>query len=146
MSEQDSPQPNRPRRAKWAAGITLIVAGIGALAVWAIASPNAVAYYKTPSEIHSSDAMGRMLRVGGRVADGSLHRTGTLVRFVVTDGHEAVPVEYRGDVPDTLKDNTDVVAEGRLRPDGTLQATRVLAKCSSKFVPADKADEHLGRA
>lgn len=146
MSEQASPQPPRSRRAKWAAGITLIVAGIGALAVWAIASPDAVAYYKTPSEIHSTDTGGRMLRVGGRVAGGSLHRAGTLVRFVVTDGHEAVPVSYRGDVPDTLKDNTDVVAEGRLRPDGTLVATRVLAKCSSKFVPADKADEHLGRA
>jgi cytochrome c-type biogenesis protein CcmE len=144
VSAQESPP--RSRRAKWAAGITLIVAGIGALAVWAIASPNAIAYYKTPSEVHSSDSSGRNLRIGGRVADGTLHRSGTLVRFDVTDGREVVPVVYRGDVPDTLKERTDVVAEGRLQPDGTLLATRVLAKCSSKFVPADKADEHLGRA
>jgi cytochrome c-type biogenesis protein CcmE len=146
VSTQEPSQPRRPPRAKWAAGITLIVAGIGALAVWAIASPDAIAYYKTPSEVHSSDTSGRNLRVGGRVAAGSLHRSGALVRFVVTDGHDTVPVVYRGDVPDTLKEHTDVVAEGRLQPDGTLLATRVLAKCSSKFVPADKADEHLGRA
>ena len=132
-------------RLKWAAGITLIVAGIATLAAWAIASPDAVAFYKTPSEIRSGDDTGRNLRVGGRVAAGSLVREGTRVSFVVTDGRSQVPVVYRGDVPDTLKEGTDVVAEGRLRTDGTLVATRVLAKCSSKYVPADKADEHLGR-
>ena len=138
-------ETTRPRRLKWAAGITFIVAGIGTLAAWAIASPDAVAYYKTPSEVQSSDVTGRNLRVGGRVAEGTLVREGTRVSFVVTDGRNTVPVVYRGDVPDTLKEQTDVVAEGRLRPDGTLAATRVLAKCSSKFVPADDADEHLGR-
>ena len=138
-------EQTRPRRAKWAAGITLIVAGIGALAAWAIASPDAVAYYKTPSEVHSSDVMGRNLRVGGRVAAGSLIREGSSVAFVVTDGERSVPVVYRGEVPDTLKEQTDVVAEGRLRPDGTLQATRVLAKCSSKYVPAEDAEKQLGR-
>lgn len=140
-------EPRTPRpRVKWMAGITFVLLGIGGLAAWAIASPDAVAFYKTPSEVHSSgEAMGRVLRVGGRVADDTLVRDETLVRFVVTDGQATVPVVYRGDVPDTLKEQTDVVAEGRLRPDGTLVASRVLAKCSSKFVPADEADEHLGR-
>jgi cytochrome c-type biogenesis protein CcmE len=135
----------RPRRWKWAAGITSILAGIGGLAVWAIAAPDALAYYKTPSEIRSADVMGLTLRVGGRVAAGTLAREGTLIRFVVTDGRNTVAVVYRGDVPDTLKEQTDVIAEGKLRPDGTLVASRVQAKCSSKFVPASDADEHLGR-
>jgi cytochrome c-type biogenesis protein CcmE len=134
-----------PRRWKWTAGITFILAGIGGLAAWAIVAPDAVAYYKTPSEVRSENPLGKNLRVGGRVAEGTLVREGTRVRFVVTDGTEAVPVIFRGDVPDTLKEQTDVIAEGKLRPDGTLVASRVQAKCSSKFVPAEDADEQLGR-
>ena len=134
------PEQHRPprRRLKWIAGISLIVAGIGGLAAWAVASPGAVSYYATPSEItvQGPKALGRQLRVGGRVAEGTLDRAGSTVRFTVTDGHNTVPVVDRGDVPDTLKPGTDVIAEGMLQPGGTLAATRVLAKCSSKFEPA----------
>lgn len=138
-------QPPRAR-AKWVVGISLISAGILGLALWAIASPNALAYYKTPSELSSDDAIsGRNLRVGGRVLDGSLQRDGSHVSFVITDGRNEVPVAYNGEVPDTLKDGTDAIAEGRLVGD-TLQARRIQAKCSSKFVPKDKTEEHLGRA
>jgi cytochrome c-type biogenesis protein CcmE len=130
-------RPRRRGRLKWTVGIVLIVTGIGGLAAWAIASPGAVSYYTTPSEVsvQGAKAMGHQLRVGGRVAAGSLHRDGTTVTFSVTDGHNAVLVLYHGDVPDTLKAGTDVVAEGLLQPSGTLVATRVLAKCSSKFTP-----------
>jgi len=133
----EGPQLRR-NRVRWAVGITLIVAGVGGLAAWAIASPGAVSYYVTPSEVavHPANAMDHQLRVGGRVAGGSLHRDGTTITFAVTDGHNTVDVLYHGDVPDTLKAGTDVVAEGRLQPGGTLLATRVLAKCSSKFTPA----------
>jgi cytochrome c-type biogenesis protein CcmE len=130
--------PRRRGRVKWIVGIALILTGVGGLAAWAIASPGAVSYYRTPSEIaaQGAQAMGRQLRIGGQVAKGTMHREGTTVRFSVTDGHSAVPVLYHGDVPDTLRPGTDVVAEGMLQPSGTLVATRVLAKCSSKFAPA----------
>jgi len=131
-------EPRTRRRFKWTAGVVLIVAGVGGLGAWAIASPGAVSYYTTPSEVkvQGVKAMGHQLRVGGRVADGSLVRDGTTIRFSVTDGHNSVPVVYHGDVPDTLKPGTDAVATGSLRPDGVLQATQVMAKCSSKFSPA----------
>lgn len=132
------------RRTRWAAGISLILAGIAGLSFWAVSSPDALAYYKTPSELGAEDAAGRNLRVGGRVEPGSLERSGASVRFVITDGRTSVPVAFSGEVPDTLKDGTDAIAEGRL-VDGTLRAKRIQAKCSSKFVPKDKAQEHLGR-
>jgi cytochrome c-type biogenesis protein CcmE len=143
-SDPEHPSPKASRK-RWIAAVSLIVAGIGGLAAWAVATPGAVSYYATPSEViaDGSRAMGRTLRLGGRVAD--LDRDGTLVTFGVDDGETVVPVRYRGDVPDTLKDSTDVIAEGRLQADGTLVATRVLAKCSSKFVDEDKP-EHLGRS
>jgi cytochrome c-type biogenesis protein CcmE len=134
------------RRGKWIAAVTFIVLGIGGLAAWAIASPGAVAYYKTPTEVRAMPNAGdRILKVGGRVQDGSLHRAGTGVRFVITDGEATVAVRYRGEIPDTLKDGTDAVAEGRIAADGTLNATRVLAKCSSKYVPKGRPGD-LGHA
>jgi cytochrome c-type biogenesis protein CcmE len=144
MEEQTLVEAPAPAsRKKWVVAVSLIVAGIAGLAVWAVATPGAVSYYATPAEVLADDqAMSKALRVGGRVTE--LDRDGTLVTFGVSDGHSVIPVSYRGDVPDTLKDDTDVIAEGRLGADGTLTATRVLAKCSSKFVDEDKP-EHLGR-
>lgn len=146
MTHEPPSAPRRSRRAKWATGISLIVAGIVGLAAWAVTSPDAVAYYKTPSEIvEGTGVAGRNIRVGGRVAPGTLDRAGSSVSFVITDGKREVPVRYAGDVPDTLKEGTDAIAEGRIVGD-TLVAKRLQAKCSSKFVPRDKTEEHLGRA
>lgn len=146
MTEAPPSAPRRSRRAKWATGISLIVAGIVGLAAWAVTSPDAVAYYKTPTEVfEAADIAGRNVRVGGRVAEGSLERAGTHVTFMISDGSREVPVLYRGEVPDTLKEGTDAIAEGRI-VGHTLVAKRIQAKCSSKFVPKEKAEEHLGRA
>lgn len=134
--------PSKPRRARWVAAITCVVLGLGALAAWAVSTPDALAFYKTPSEIGDATADQR-LRVGGRMVGGTLDRDGTLTRFTITDGTSEIDVIYDGEVPDTLKDGTDVIAEGYRSADG-LDADRVLAKCSSKFVPVDKP-EHLGR-
>lgn len=136
--------PNRRRRIRLLVGGALAVAGLAGLAAWSVMSPGALAYYRTPSEVATQPGTSDPLRVGGRVADGTLRREGVTVSFALTDGKRSVPVVYRGDVPDTLKEGTDAVAEGSLRSDGSLHATRVLAKCSSKFVPED-APEHLGK-
>jgi cytochrome c-type biogenesis protein CcmE len=137
----------RRSRVKLVVGGLLILLGIGGLAAWALASPGSVSYYTTPSELRSQalPASGRTFRLGGRVATDGFERRGSLVTFTVTDDHQTVPVVYRGEVPDTLKPDTDVIAEGRFGADGVLHADRVLAKCSSKFVSKDEAPEHLGR-
>jgi cytochrome c-type biogenesis protein CcmE len=138
--EARDPGTTKPRRGKWIAGVTLIVTAIAGLAVWAMFSPGALAYYKTPSQIVAGGraSFDGSLRLGGRVADGTLQRDGTSVTFTITDGHAAVPIAFRGDVPDTLKNGTDAIATGTIAPDGTMHATAVQAKCSSKFVPKDR--------
>lgn len=134
----------KPGRIKWLAGISLVVAAIAGLAAWAFLSPGALAYYKTPTDIAAGvGTIDDTVRVGGRLVDGTLDRDGTLVRFTVTDGENTVPVVFRGEVPDTLKEGTDVIAEGRI-DDGTMRATRIQAKCSSKFVPKDRPGD-LGK-
>jgi cytochrome c-type biogenesis protein CcmE len=79
------------------------------------------------------------VRLGGTVAPGSTewdsaHRH---LRFVITDGAQGLPVSYGGVVPDIFADGRQVVVEGTLGRDGTFAATTLLAKCPTKYTPAD---------
>ena len=143
-----APVEVRSGRGKWFAGISLIVAAIAGLAAWAFLSPGALAYYKTPTEIKAlrvGAGEGRSYRIGGRLKDGTLEHIGSTVSFVITDGKNDVPVDYHGEVPDTLKEGTDVIAEGnRWTTEGSFAASRIQAKCSSKFVPKDRPGD-LGK-
>jgi len=134
----------KPQRLRWSLGISLIVAGIGALAFWAVASPGALAYYKSPTQIASEQLdSAQNIRVGGRVAD--LSRGVGAATFMLTDGKNDVRVDYHGEVPDTLKNGTDGIAEGHIGPDGTMHATQVQAKCSSKFMTKKDAKKPFGK-
>ena len=55
------------------------------------------------------------------------------LRFQMTDGDRAVPVSYRGVIPDTFGDKGEVVVEGVYRADGIFDASFLMAKCPSKY-------------
>jgi cytochrome c-type biogenesis protein CcmE len=140
-------QTARTGRGRWVAGVTLIVTAIAGLAVWAMFSPGALAYYKSPAQVAEMDtaarAQAKLLRIGGRVVE--LDRTGRTVFLTLSDGKAQVPVEFTGEVPDTLKLDTDAIVEGdSWTTDGVFAADRVQAKCSSKFVPKDRPGD-LGK-
>ena len=67
---------------------------------------------------------------------GDAHAAG--LRFQLRDvkGTAAVPVVYKGSVPDLFKTGRDVVVDGRLR-NGIFVAVpdTLLTKCPSKFQP-----------
>jgi cytochrome c-type biogenesis protein CcmE len=66
------------------------------------------------------------------------------VDFVMTEGGATLPVRYTGIVPDTFKDEAEVVVEGVLNPDkASFQAHTLLAKCPSKY--EGLADTETGR-
>jgi cytochrome c-type biogenesis protein CcmE len=138
----ETPTPRKPQRLRWSLGISLVVAGIGALAFWAVASPGALAYYRSPTQIAQQhpDAT-QNIRVGGRVRD--LDRGAGYANFALTDGRNVVHVAYRGEVPDTLKNGTDGIATGHITGN-SMQATQVQAKCSSKFMTKQDRTSHIG--
>jgi cytochrome c-type biogenesis protein CcmE len=126
----------------------LIVAGIlacvGFLLAVTLSSKSGLVYYYTVSEFRNlSGARDGGIRINGKVEAGSIlrHPGGMDVRFNVTDGKAALPVEYHGVVPATFVDGADVVVEGGLRPDGTFEASNLLAKCPSKYEAAAKRGE-----
>jgi cytochrome c-type biogenesis protein CcmE len=107
-----------------------------------------LSYFRTPSEIVSGDypeaRTGRAIRLGGLVEEGSLTRTWLKsgeeeVDFRITDLAQSVPVHYKGIVPDLFREGQGVIAEGKMAPDGTFIASRLLAKHDEKYMPPEVA-------
>jgi cytochrome c-type biogenesis protein CcmE len=94
-------------------------------------------YYKTIVELGQMghQAYGKRLRVGGDVATGSIQRVGHEVCFVLMQDKQVLKVAYSGTdpLPDTFRDGAQALAEGKLGADGTFHATKIQAKCASKY-------------
>jgi len=120
---------------KFAALIALV---IGTL-VWLAVSGGAESktYYKTISELGQmgDQAYGQRIRVGGDVAAGSIQHAGNQVEFVLVQDKLRLKVTYTGSdpLPDTFKDGAQALADGKLDRDGVFRASRIQAKCASKY-------------
>lgn len=137
----------RKRRRLIALGVGLsLLAAATALVLMAF-NDNLVFFY-SPSELAekaigpNAIGPGRRIRIGGLVEPHSVtHQAdGHGIDFRVTDGKATVAVVYNGVLPDLFREGQGVVAEGRLRPDGTFAATSVLAKHDEKYMPPEVAD------
>lgn len=97
-------------------------------------------YYKHVDEVMVAPAewQGRKLQLHGFVVKDSIlvRRDSLEYRFKVHSKGMEVPAVYRGVVPDTFKDDAEVVLRGTLRSDGFyVQPGGVMAKCPSKYEP-----------
>ena len=124
-----------------------LIAIIGGLAVLGTATAlvlmafqENLVFFFTPSQVAAQEApQGRTFRIGGMVEKGSVKRDGIEVRFVVTDTAKAIPVVYRGALPDLFREGKGVVAQGQLGADGVFQAREVLAKHDENYMPPEVA-------
>jgi cytochrome c-type biogenesis protein CcmE len=119
----------------------LALLGVATALVLSAFSDNLVFFYG-PSDVtdkHVPD--GRDVRIGGLVENGSVRREadGVTLDFKVTDGNTAVPVTYKGDVPDLFREGQGVVVEGKLEH-GTFRAASVLAKHDENYMPPEVVD------
>lgn len=125
---------------------TATMIGAALLAMWGARSQ--AAYFYTPADIAAGKAEpGKAMRLGGMVERGSIKRRadGVTIDFIVEDGGAKTGVAYRGIVPDLFKEGSGVVAEGRLRTDGTFVADTILAKHDERYMPpqlGNQAAEH----
>jgi cytochrome c-type biogenesis protein CcmE len=95
-------------------------------------------YYKHVDEVMADPESwyGKRLQLHGFVVDGSiLRRRDTLdYRFRMESNGKSVPARYTGVVPDNFKSGAELVAKGRLGPDGFLvEKDGIMAKCPSKY-------------
>ena len=97
-------------------------------------------YYKHVEEVMAQphDWYGKRLQLHGYVVPASiLRRKDSLdYRFQVHSKGHVVPATYTGTVPDTFKDEAEVVLKGTLTRDGFhVEPNGVMAKCPSKYEP-----------
>ncbi|SNB52009.1 cytochrome c-type biogenesis protein CcmE [Arboricoccus pini] len=120
--------------------VLILTAGSTTLVLTALGS--SVAFFVSPADIASGKVgAGKRFRLGGLVADGSVrHEAGGEVRFAVTDGKGTVNVDFTGLLPDLFREGQGIVAQGTLGPDGTFQASEVLAKHDERYMPPEVAE------
>jgi cytochrome c-type biogenesis protein CcmE len=122
----------------------LIAVILGTLVWLAIGGVNdSGAYYKTVPELRAMGdaASNKRIRVGGDVEPHSIKREGQEVRFVLKQEDPQLKtvsklnVVYTGidPLPDTFKDGSQALADGKLGTDGVFHALKIQAKCASKY-------------
>ncbi len=123
------------------AGMTML--GIAVALVLTAFQDNIVFFY-TPSDLAEKQVgPEQRVRLGGLVEDGSVRKIddGVTTQFVITDYIDTVDVSYTGILPDLFREGQGVIAEGRMLPDGSLQATEVLAKHDENYMPKEVAEK-----
>ena len=132
------------RSSKKARRIQMIVLGgvllAGAAALFGFLAQDAIAFFKSPSELVAETwRADQLLRVGGLVVDGSVTKEGAVHVFRVTDGGAEIPVHFKGVLPDLFREGQGIVAEGHYK-DGVFTASEVLAKHDENYMPKEVAD------
>ncbi|ALG61567.1 cytochrome c maturation protein CcmE [Citromicrobium bathyomarinum] len=117
----------------------LVLVAAGMLAAWGLRSQ--ADYFYLPEDIAKNPPEpGRAIRLGGMVQQGSIRTLsdGVTIAFRVT-GREgnAIPVTYRGIVPDLFVEGSGVIANGRLATNGTFEAETLLAKHDENYTPRE---------
>lgn len=118
--------------------IVAAVAMVGAVLLAMSGLKDEAAYFYAPADLAAAKpAPDQALRLGGMVADKSIQRDadGVTIRFTVTDGKAQTPVRFTGIAPDLFKENSGVVAEGKLGADGVFVADNILAKHDERYMP-----------
>lgn len=95
-------------------------------------------YYKHVEEVMGTPEawQGKQLQLHGFVVPRSImrRRDSLEYRFQIQSKGMVVPATYTGVVPDTFKDDSEVVLKGTLTTDGFhVEPNGVMAKCPSKY-------------
>ncbi len=122
---------------KFGGAVGIILLLLGYLAYTGV--QDSKSYYVTIKELHKmgDGAYSKRLRVAGYVQPGSIHRNGSHVQFVLVEEDQTLAVDYVGTEapPDTFKDESQALADGRFDRDGVFHAKGLQAKCASKYAP-----------
>ncbi len=117
-----------------------------------VTDADALTFFYPADEVIKDQASleGKRIRMGGYVAKGSIfQKKNTLEYQFDVKPHpgmikfpkfkdETITVRYEGVVPDTFKDDAEVIVAGQVQPDGSFQAQELIAKCPSKYEAAEK--------
>ena len=121
------------------ATVVVLVGALGSLMYTSLAE--GTEYYKHVDEVMVDPApwYGKKLQLHGFVVEKSIMRKPNTLEYIfqVQNKGHMVNARYTGIVPDTFKDNSEVVIKGHLGADGfQVEPNGVMAKCPSKYEAA----------
>jgi cytochrome c-type biogenesis protein CcmE len=129
------------KKIKFIAGFAVIVASLLTLVVYS--SEKMSLYYLTVSELETRgiEFANTRFKLAGKVIPGTIiYRDGNrTVEFAISDlidqdhSSNKRTILYSGVVPDTFREEADVVLEGKIGSNGIFVAENMLAKCPSKY-------------
>jgi cytochrome c-type biogenesis protein CcmE len=127
------------KAAKIGATSIVLVAAFGMLLYSTLGE--SMQYYKYVDEVMAQPTAweGKKLQVHGNVVPGSIKRKRDSLEYVfdLQRNGKVIHAYYGGIVPDTFKNDAEVVLTGQLTPDGFM-ATDMTAKCPSKYEAAPR--------
>lgn len=122
------------RKTKWIIGIAFVVLGLGIILTTSL--PSSMQYYVTVDEFFHDVKKyeDQEIKLAGKVAPGTIEKAASGIdwKFTVQNAGATIPVEYHGAMPDTFKNDADVVVTGTYK-DNVFVANNVLAKCASRY-------------
>jgi cytochrome c-type biogenesis protein CcmE len=96
-------------------------------------------YYKRVDEVMADPGAwhGKRLQLHGYATGIERKRNSLEYRFKVQSNGSIVQAQYRGVVPDTFKEGSEVVLKGKLTAEGfDVEKDGVVGKCPSKYEPS----------
>ncbi len=132
---QNEPKPKPKYQIKYLIGAGIILAVIIGLIGFGLTQTGQWAVNLAELKAKGDAAIGQGVRVSGQLEANSIAKDvkANQIAFVLTDGTNRLPISYKGVVPDTFNRAVEVIAEGKLNPDGSFTATNLLARCPSKY-------------
>ncbi len=128
--------------------VPLLMAAAAIVALVLVGMQDKGIYSKPVDElvVQKDKFVGKSVRAEGNLVHGTLvkREDPCEYRFKMEKNATEIPVRFaKCVVPDTFRDvpgmDVEVTVEGELQPDGSLEASQVLAKCPSKYEMKQKA-------
>lgn len=119
-------------------GLTSLVLALAFGGLFYSTLGEATEYYKHVDEVmvQPEEWYGKRLQLHGFAKQVTRKPNSLEYRFQVESNGQVVTATYKGVVPDTFKDDAEVVLKGVLTPEGFEVAPNgVMAKCPSKYEP-----------
>lgn len=123
------------KKRKFFIGGIVIFLAIGYLGFMSFQS-SATYYYTLTEFAQEGDSVyGENVRVKGDIGVGSVEteQAGRILKFILVEGTESMPVYYQGVIPDTFNETFEIVIEGELGTNGVFEAHTLMPKCPSKY-------------
>jgi len=132
--------PKRQKRLLIILGIVFGTALIVGLVMYSL-NQNINLFYSTSQIAQGEAPVGKRIRVGGMVVEGSVKRSkkSLKVSFDLTDYEQQVTVEFTGILPDLFREGQGIIAQGKMDAKGVFQADEVLAKHDENYMPPEIA-------